>query len=252
MLGLIGKHPGYGDFLRHGVDPSLADWLDGWLNNALMPLRDEMGEGAWPAFWDAAPVLRFWIGRTVTGGHGLAGILSPSRDKVGRRFPLLLMAQNSALAPPLLNADQAPYEALEAHLEAAAPQPGQGAAALLDGLDPDQAGFVPEPAAMAGQTPLIWAHNAQGDLAGLLSAMQPVDHTRAMLARSYWWAPARSDRAAICLAQQGLPDSAALGWLLSGGPAAEARDIPALQTPQTDIENPLSSTPSTSPDGPDA
>ncbi len=250
MLGLIGKHPGYGDFLRHGIDESLANRLDDWLTSALTPLRDRLGEG-WTVFWDQAPVLRFWIGRAVIG-NSLAGIMVASRDRVGRRFPLILLVQGSRLPAPLTDPDQTPYEALEAHLFNAGTDRGtgrerasSGGAALLEGLDPVAAGFQPQTDDMIAEGPLIWAHTTEGDLADLLADAVPVDHARAMTARSYWWAPARGGRAAIWLAQNGLPDSDGLGWLLSGGPAATmsaqtpspvSNTVPRTEAPPDDLD----------------
>ncbi|RYG91416.1 type VI secretion system-associated protein TagF [Loktanella sp. IMCC34160] len=214
-VGIMGKHPGFGDFLRHGISDPVAEGLSKWLDGSLHRLRTELGDN-WHDFWDRSITLRFWIGRSLSGAT-LAGILVPSRDKVGRRFPFILLAEGIDQRAPVADPDQGLYDAFEAHH--ASMQPGTtGAASLLDGFDPVALGIKPESEDQRAEGPLIWAHHPDGDLDALLRAAGPVDATRGATTRSYWWAPARTEAApAIWLGQAGLPDAAGLGWLLSGG-----------------------------------
>src|SRR6056297_1529998 len=89
--GLFGKCPARGDFVSAGLPPDILrpweDWVAGLTADILAALGPEPG----PA-WDAAPPIRFWIGGGPPRGLA-AGILLPSRDKVGRRFPLTLLWQ---------------------------------------------------------------------------------------------------------------------------------------------------------------
>ncbi|WP_420857738.1 type VI secretion system-associated protein TagF [Marivivens marinus] len=214
-IGIMGKHPGFGDFLRHGISDPVAEGLSKWLDGSLHKLRTEVGDG-WSDFWDRSITLRFWVGRSISGAT-LAGVLVPSRDKVGRRFPFLMLAEGVDRAAPVADPDQGLYDAFETHLSTAQPGPA-GASSLLGGLDPDAIGIQPETDAQRAEGSLIWAHHPDGDLAALLRAAGPVDAARAMTNRSYWWAPGQSGSApAIWLGQAGLPDAAGLGWLLSGG-----------------------------------
>lgn len=210
-LGILGKHPGFGDFLSHGISETARQGLDGWLTACLPPLRDRLGEG-WEPFWDNAPVLRFWIGRALAG-RTLVGVLRPWHDRVGRRFPLILLAEGAALAPPVLEGDQGFHAALEAHLDRAVP--GEGARSLLDGFDP---ALLPaaETEADLAEGPTVWAQRGDGDLVRLLAEAAPVDHARAATGRSYWWTEGPR---AIWLAQAGMPGADAMGWLLGGGDA---------------------------------
>lgn len=205
-LGLIGKHPGYGDFLRAGLSDAVAIGLEHWLDAVLSELRDEVA-GGWPEFWGNAQDLRFWIGSAVLG-RGLIGVLRPMSDRTGRRFPLILAAEGAAVLPPVQDADQGPYDILAAHLDVM--QPGQGASALLAGLTLDL------PAEESGLGPTLWAHHPTGDLAALLRSAAAVDASRAQLSRSYWWASGGPSRAAVWLGCPGLPGAQALGWLLTG------------------------------------
>lgn len=222
-LGLIGKHPGYGDFLRAGLSDPVASGLEHWLDCVLSDLRDTAGDD-WPAFWDNAQDLRFWIGRAVLG-QPLAGVMRPSRDRTGRRYPMILAAEGAALPAPVVDSDQTVYEGLTRHLDAM--QPGQGAGALLSGLTLEQMGDLAGEAAQAtADGPTLWAHHPAGNLDALLQSAGPVDAARALLTRSYWWAPGGPGRAAVWLGCPGLPGSQALGWLLSGVASEDARHEP--------------------------
>lgn len=214
VIGIMGKHPGYGDFLQAGVSEQLVDVMNSWLDACLPVLRDQMGEG-WGPFWDGAQDLRFWIGRGVLG-QTVVGLLHPSRDRVGRRFPLILLASGADVPVPLGDAaDQSPWEAMAAHLDQM--EAGQGAAALLEGVNIE---IAAEGESHAAVGPTLWAHHPEGNLEALLASAAGPDAARAQLTRSYWWATGsqgkEGDRAATWLGCPGLPEAQALGWLLGG------------------------------------
>lgn len=218
-VGIMGKHPGFGDFLCHGLSEQTRSGLDSWITNSLAPIKDQAGEG-WEAAWDNAPMLRFWVGRALAG-RTIAGIFMPSRDRVGRRFPLILIAEGVDLAPPVIDPSQDLYKTLEAHLLSI--QPGSEAKSLLDGFDASVLPVQSETAETQSEGPLIWAHHPEGDLDALLSAARSVDHMRATTTRSYWWSPPRAGQhAAIWLAHSGMPDINSMGWLLAGKPQGGA------------------------------
>lgn len=216
-IGILGKHPGFGDFVRHGLSDQIADRLMGWMDETLTAVRADMGDG-WDVFWDQAQGLRFWIGRGVLG-RTLAGCLRPSRDKVGRRYPFVLLAEGAAVPSPLRQPDQALYDQMQDRMDRMVP--GQGARSLLDGVTLDLFGLRAEDDAELAEGPTVWAHHPDGDLTALLTAAAPVDAARSMTTRSYWWAPGVPGvRAAVWLGQPGLPAPSSLSWLLGGMPAS--------------------------------
>lgn len=221
VIGIMGKHPDYGDFLQAGIPEPLVDVMNGWLDACLPVLRDQMGEG-WPPFWDGAQDVRFWIGRAVFG-QTVVGILHPSRDRVGRRFPLIILAAGADVTVPLgESTNQAVWDSMAAHLDNM--RAGHGGAALLDGMDIE---IPAEGEDHAATGPTLWAHHPEGNLAALLVSASGPDSARAQLSRSYWWATGgRVDdvnRAATWLGCAGMPEPQALGWLL-GGVAGTAED----------------------------
>jgi len=215
-IGLMGKHPAYGDFLSANLSQATASGLVAWLDSCLPQLRADIGPG-WDGFWDRAQPLRFWVGRAVLGTT-LAGILHPSRDKVGRRYPLLLLSEGPAILPPLIETDQSPWQQLEAHM--AQMTAGAGASALLENAHISVPAEDPD---LSRQGPTLWAHQSSGSLEDLLAKAAEVDPHRAQLARSYWWAGAEEGRVPLWLGCQGLPDAVSLGWLLAGVAAEESR-----------------------------
>jgi type VI secretion system protein ImpM len=80
VAGLFGKLPSQGDFVRVNAAPVLTGGLDRWLEDNLSALH---GAGV---DLPAVPLRLF----TPLGRGALMGSLLPSRDKVGRAFPLLV------------------------------------------------------------------------------------------------------------------------------------------------------------------
>jgi type VI secretion system protein ImpM len=74
-VGLFGKLPATGDFVSRGLPDAFRSRWDDWVTRHLA-LRPE----PWPVGG-----LRF---RLCSGESAAAGIVLPSRDRVGRRFPL--------------------------------------------------------------------------------------------------------------------------------------------------------------------
>ena len=208
-IGVFGKHHGYGDFMSHRVDKQMVTWFQGWLDGVLPTLKDGMGDG-WAAAWDNAPPIRFWIGRGLAG-RTTAGLLLASRDKVGRRYPLVLLTNGADIAPPVHDPKQDYYTRLEAALSEMAQD--DDIKDVVTGLPSSRS----EVDAVAGEGPQLWAHHPDGDLGALLTSAAREDAKRAVTARSYWWIDAQApDTPAIWLGLAGLPDSATLGWLMFG------------------------------------
>lgn len=81
IAGFFGKLPATGDFVSRGLPDAFRRHWDSWLTRHILPL---MQKGL--AFPPGG--LRF---RLVSGGRLAAGIILPSEDSAGRRFPLSLI-----------------------------------------------------------------------------------------------------------------------------------------------------------------
>ncbi|MEZ5746535.1 MAG: type VI secretion system-associated protein TagF [Paracoccaceae bacterium] len=96
-FGAFGKMPALGDFFRLGAPPGFVKPWDAWLQDGIVASRSIMGD-RWQASYLTAPVWRFSLGAGVAGPAVTVGVLMPSVDRVGRQFPLTLMAAISETA----------------------------------------------------------------------------------------------------------------------------------------------------------
>ncbi len=89
-VGLYGKLPTHGDFLRRRVsDEFVAAW-DAWLQLAIADSRSALGD-RWLEIYLTSPIWRFALCAGICGEAPMAGLLAPSVDRVGRYFPLTLV-----------------------------------------------------------------------------------------------------------------------------------------------------------------
>lgn len=226
--GIYGKHPGFGDFISAGL-PALADsHLVPWWTDLLAETRDWLGD-RWEPVWDAAMPVRFWIGGSIWGGAHLRGVARASRDKVGRRYPLIVVAETAG-SPPMLQPDQQFYRMAEAELGADLASPDD----LHRRLKARTGSTGPVDAAVSAT---FWAANPALDVADLLSQLDATDRVRAVGARSYWWVAPSPGRASAVLACDGLPQAGEMAWLLTGVPAEALTAVqPQAATPRI-VEN---------------
>ncbi len=188
-LGVYGKHPAKGDFIDYGLPPAVLKRLEVWLDAALAEARTTLGP-AWEAVWPAAPRLHFWLGEGIWG-EPVAGVMAASRDRVGRRFPLVMLATGGDTPPPPVTlAGQDWHAALSAHLAVCL---GWGTleqtADLLAGAPrPEMAEGVTAPVA-----PEFWAVRPGASAAALWEDVALADHRSAAADRSYWWVAGDED-----------------------------------------------------------
>ncbi|MBY0330205.1 MAG: type VI secretion system-associated protein TagF [Acetobacteraceae bacterium] len=224
-LGLLGKLPAHGDFIRRGSLPAgfCAAW-DAWLQDGFAAARAAIGEERWAAVWDAAPAWRFALPPGACGPDAAAGVMLPSRDAVGRRYPLTLAAVREE---PFVAWPAAWFAALEGVARTAfvSGQDADAVAALLPGPDVPSAGMPATDAPAADPLAAFWAsiaaendleHAAAGaettEPAGVEGTSPPAPDA-AMIegdsASPGWWTAAAAD---------GTPG---LVWPLPALPAAE-------------------------------
>lgn len=207
---LYGKHPAFGDFIGAGLASPVQERLEAWLNAMLADLRAGWA-AAWEVSFDASPALFFWVGGRITGDVALCGAMIASRDKVGRRFPLLAGVAGSGVLPPVLDpAMTLPAETLT-QLLALDPDPAKGAMGMLADLTLSHAEDHP-------LEPAFWASRTDPDATQLWSDAATADHLRAAGMRSYWWVGGDGADAAL-YATEGWPQATAIAWLMAGGQA---------------------------------
>lgn len=207
--GFYGKHPAFGDFVAAGLSAGLTARLEQWLNVMLPELRDGVA-GAWEAHYDAAPMMRIWIGQALTPeGTGFCGTMIAARDKVGRRFPLLAGVEGAAIAPPAINADQSHYERIEAFLSSY-----QRGDADARGMAADFAGTIANGLEPGEPLPVtdFWASRQDGNVTRLWDDVAKADLMRAQAMRTYLWRAGQESTALYVT--DSLPGAHVFAWMM--------------------------------------
>lgn len=123
-FGAFGKIPTIGDFFRLGPPPGFVSVWDDWVQRTILAGQTTLGT-EWDDHYMSAPIWRFTLSAGLAGTHKIIGVFMPSVDRVGRRFPLTLMAAVATSGSPA--SDHFRAGALFERLEALA----------LDALDDD-------------------------------------------------------------------------------------------------------------------
>ena len=96
-VGFYGKLPSNGDFLRRRVSDAFVGVWDGWLQECIAASRAALGD-RWLDIYLTSPVWRFCCASGACGSAPVIGLMAPSVDRVGRYFPLTLVAELPANA----------------------------------------------------------------------------------------------------------------------------------------------------------
>jgi type VI secretion system protein ImpM len=165
VTGWYGKLPARGDFVSRRLPPAFVLRWDAWLQSAIGSGSERLGT-RWSDCYSSAPVWRFLLSPGLLTQGALAGVLIPSVDRVGRRFPLtiasVLAPGGVDLAHTLVEAD-AWFASLEAAASAALDP-----ALDLDAYDERINALVFPAGSVVAPNPASKADRAQpGDLVGM-------------------------------------------------------------------------------------
>jgi type VI secretion system protein ImpM len=230
-VGFFGKLPSNGDFLQRRVPQAFLDVWDPWLQECVHASRESLQEAWLPAYL-TSPVWRFVLPEAICGSGAYAGILAPSVDRVGRYFPMTIVAQLDVDANPLDFAMQRRswFDALESLLvtalgEAEVDLEGFDAQLIehtrfLDGeLDPSGPGlkdlFQRSQFPRQGEywrTPLASA----GSLQAAINAFAYRELSAQLRPVSVWWTEGSGASAPAWLSLRGLPAPDRFGAMLNG------------------------------------
>lgn len=98
----FGKMPDVGDFFRLNAPGGFVRAWDGWLQQLLLEAHDGYGT-SFDDLYMSAPIWRFTLAPGLAGPSKIMGVLMPSVDRVGRRFPLTLLVPLDTPGPPALD-----------------------------------------------------------------------------------------------------------------------------------------------------
>lgn len=230
-IGLYGKLPSHGDFLRRRVSDAFVARWDAWLQDSIAASRRMLGE-RWLEIYLTSPAWRFACGPGVVGPVGVAGILAPSVDRVGRYFPLTIVCELPEGANPLAVAirGQQWFEETEAHVvdtlgrqdvdfeefDTTLGALGEHLAPALMpapvSLEADAASTIKSGGRAALRLPLGHPKN----LSHLFNAMLYQHLAAGLEPLSLWWTEGSTLVEPSCLMAAGLPEAEAFAALLDG------------------------------------
>lgn len=230
-LGLFGKLPSHGDFLRRRASDAFVDVWDPWLQQCMTASRAALGD-RWLDLYLTSPAWRFFCAAGVCGPTAILGLMVPSVDRVGRYFPLTLVAE----APPHLGAvvaategaaffesaerlvvetlaeDEVDFETFDKRLVRLAESLEFMSRPRVVALEPEAAALLAD----AGDHGWLMPLGAVDQLASVWS--QLLSHRLSELYQpvSLWWTDGSSEVAPSCLVAKGLPHPQTFKSFLDG------------------------------------
>jgi type VI secretion system protein ImpM len=231
--GLFGKLQTKRDFVTVDLPRSFVIIWEEWLQQAIAQSQTSLGD-EWLATYLSAPLWRFRLGAKTSGedlpGGEITGVIMPSVDGIGRKFPLTVAfcaAPGASLASPESAEADAWYASVEdfmLHLLDSEPSYEQSLEALR--ALPD---FPPGPDIDDIEIGFSDAHGffAQCDaekLPVVLEQLQEREGARLLQKSSLWWTIGGSDWPAAGFMCGGLPSGEAFTAMLSGGFASTSHE----------------------------
>ncbi len=230
-VGFYGKLPTHGDFLRRRVSDDFVNAWDVWLQTCIVASRDALAD-RWLDVYLTSPVWRFVCAAGACGARPVAGIIAPSVDRVGRYFPLTVVAELPAgttlvslpqeareffdygerLVVDALSAERMDFEAFDSTV-----------ARLTDYLPLTPASqeltFDPSASAVFDATPETHWQFQIGSASRVTIALQQLLDRR--LSQIYeplvlWWTEGSSLVEPSCVIQRGLPGPESFTAMLDG------------------------------------
>jgi len=231
-VGFYGKLPSHGDFLRRRVSDAFVGVWDGWLQQCIAASRDSLAD-RWLDVYLTSPAWRFVCAGGTCGPDPVAGILVPSVDRVGRYFPLTVVAAlppstnlvavpaqaesffNNAerVAIEALSADQLDFNAFDEQVTALADELAGLPRAAQVVLDPGVDAILAGDGAARWQLPVGSAPRLQLALQHMLERRLKTLYNPLVI----WWTEGSSFVEPSCLIDRSLPHPEAFAALLDGG-----------------------------------
>jgi type VI secretion system protein ImpM len=218
--GFHGKLMSKGDFVTRRVPRGFLDAWDSWLQEVVGGSRERMGE-AWLEAYLNCPLWRFVLTAGLCGDAAAAGVMMPSVDRVGRYFPLTIVAVlPQGTDPALVPAGSGDwFRRAEGVVQTTLDEPFD-----FDRFDAEVAALglpVPGSSVAAPSLPI----GVQGIRMSLVSADAVDEAIRDLAGRllravyphySLWWTSGSADSGASFIACDGLPSAESFAAFLDG------------------------------------
>jgi type VI secretion system ImpM family protein len=256
-IGLFGKLPSHGDFLRRRTSDAFVSVWDAWLQEGIASSRLAFGE-RWLDLYLTSPAWRFVCGPGACGPAPLVGVMVPSVDRVGRYFPLTLVAELPADVGPIAAATETTsfferaeqlmvdtlaeahvdFERFDARVIRLADEFEAIRAARRVTLDPTAAAILNGNGQTYWQVPIGSPKHLSPIFEQLLSQRLATVYDPLVM----WWTEGSANVEPSCLISKGLPHPASFGAFLDGSWTRHQWQAVAAQVPETLREAPLDDT----------
>jgi type VI secretion system protein ImpM len=213
--GWYGKLPSLGDFASRRLGGDFISAWDAWLQEVIQATRSSSCED-WLDYYLTMPIWRFVLLPGLIGSNGWAGVFMPSVDRVGRQFPLTLVAAISsytavahavfhgaewfegleATALSVLDRTRGPEELDQSLVDRGFTAPQAADLTAPDGRTLRSLSSAGEGFALVAQTEALRAWARDSGWSGL------------------WWTRGRVDGDPLMLTCAALPTAEEFGWLL--------------------------------------
>jgi type VI secretion system protein ImpM len=228
-VGLFGKLPSHGDFLRRRVPNEFVDAWDSWLRECLPASRSALGE-RWLDLYLTSPAWRFICAAGTCGPSPVIGLMVPSVDRVGRYFPLTLVAPLPVEVNPIIaatastaffeNAERLIIETLatdEIDFEAFDAQVVMLGEAL-ESILPPRVVLDPAASAVLNDGSQLWQMpiGSTADIARIFAQLLSQRLSSLYEPLMLWWTEGSSPVEPSCLVSKGLPHPSSFVALLDG------------------------------------
>ena len=242
-VGFYGKLPSHGDFLRRRVSDAFVGVWDAWLQACLAASRELLGD-RWLDVYLTSPAWRFACAAGTCGPAPVIGVMVPSVDRVGRYFPLTVVAELSDGISPLiaatgsaaffdaaeklvietLEAQRVDFDRFDERVNALSNELASIAEPPPVVLEPLAASVLSDTAHPAWQIPIGSPPQLAPALEQLLAQRLSALYDPLVL----WWTDGSAIVEPSCLIAKGLPDPDAFAALLDGSWArGQWRSVPA-------------------------
>ena len=226
--GFYGKFPVRGDFVTRNLPMDFIRPWDEWLQSAVAASREQLGE-SWLQTYLTSPLWRFVLSAGLCGSRRWAGVVMPSVDRVGRYFPLTIVAAVDPCAglPDLLCSAGGWFERIEEIALTALDNDfelDQFEAALarlqfpVPEADPDEAHPVDHKTrGAAGRTAFQVGVADSGDIPAGFARLSAMLFEKYIPSYSLWNSEGSDQVAGSLVACEGLPPVDAFSSFLNGG-----------------------------------
>jgi len=230
--GWYGKLPGVGDFASRRLPEEFIRPWDAWLQSVIPASQAALGTD-WLERYLTMPIWRFVLAPGLVGRPAWAGVLMPSVDRVGRRFPLTVAAalpSDAALVHVVFEAGDWFSDLEDAALGVL--DPSRGAEDLDRALANCPLEFPPGAALDGLDAPLRRLPSIEAfPLVAKAASLR--GWASVALWKGLWWTRGRVDGDPLLMTCTGLPTAEEFGQLLDSQ-VAPSPQIAAPAEPRTD------------------